>query len=688
MRKLNINGRLVNFYEVKNYPTLRHMIKSRNKDICYTKGANTREFLNIPCAFDIETTTCNIGSRAEPDWIAFMYHWQFSFDGYCIFGRYWDEFMELLDNLRRDLRLNSDRRLVIYAHFMAYEFQFLRNFINVEKTFCRKKRVPIRVDFDNAFELRCSWALSNMSLAKAIENTPNAFFIKQSGDDFDYMKLRTPSTPLSDKEAIYCYCDVAGLIEYLRYQLKEDTIATIPLTSTGYVRRDFRHAVLKNEANRREINALKLSPLLYVMCKTGRRGGNCHGNAMFTNLILDNVGSYDRKSSYPAEMMVDLFPVSRFEPVRPSNENLSYAMGEKACLMELTFWNVRVKEVSSLPYIALAKCTRVSPRPVVDNGRIIEADYLSMIITDIDYRIIITHYSYTEVEISSIYVADYGHLNDEFRLTLREMFVEKCKLETGDQFLYNKFKNKINASFGMMLTDICSPEIIYDACPPFVNGKQSYWKTGDIDIESMLNRYYQSRNTFLSYQHGIWVTANARYRHQQGIDAVGEDVVYGDTDSVKFIEDHDADFKRLNEEWLALCDNNDISPSVHVNGKTTTLGVWEREKTATKFTFLGAKKYAYIDEDGNFKITVAGLNKKKGAKFLQTHGGLEAFTPSTVIPPEFSGRTTSHYIDVGAPFELTINGETFVTGSCIASVPTTYEFSVKPEYFEYYTSLR
>ena len=688
MRKLTIKERVVSFYELKDYPHLRPLIKARTHEVCYTTGANTREFLNIPCAFDIETTTCNIGSRVEPEWVAFMYHWQFAVDGLCFFGRYWDEFMELLDNLRRDLKLTKDRRLVIYAHFAAFEFQFMRNFINVENIFCRKERVPIKVDFDSAFELRCSWALSNMSLAKAIENTPNAFFNKQSGDDFDYLKLRTPSTPLTDDESIYCYCDVAGLVEYLRYQLEEDTIASIPLTSTGYVRRDFRKRVLKNEANRRELKSLRLSPYLYVLCKTSRRGGNCHGNAVFTGLILDNVDSWDRKSSYPAEMMVDKFPMTRFESVRPTNENLAFALGEKACLLELTFWDIECLEVSTLPYIPLAKCTKVGPKPIVDNGRVVKAPYASMVITDIDYRIITAHYSFSEVEVSSIYISDYGHLNDEFRLTLREMFAEKCRLEDGDLYLYNKFKNKINASFGMMLTDICSPEIIYVPCPPFIDGRLKYWKKGDIDIESMLDRYYNSRNSFLSYQHGIWVTANARYRHQQGIDAVGEDIVYGDTDSVKYIEDHDKDFIQLNEEWLALCDSNDISPSVHVNGKTTTLGVWEKEKRAAKFSFLGAKKYAYITEKGEFKITVAGLNKKKGAKYLETHGGLEAFTIGTEIPPKFSGRTTSHYIDVGEPYEITINGETFITGSSIATVPTTYEFGVTEEYLEYYTSLR
>lgn len=685
-RILDIEGRQVTFWETstKDLNKIKPLVVQYTNEVCYSKGQMAQGYVNVEASFDIETTTTNIGSRMNPEYTAFMYHWQFAIGETCIFGRYWDEFMLLLEWLEKTLDLNEGKRLVIYAHFAAYEFQFLRNFIYVENIFARKKRVVIKAQFNHCFELRCSWALSNMSLGKAISNTPNAFFKKQSGKKFDYLKLRTPSTPISDEEAIYCYCDVAGLNEYIRHLLEEDTIATLPLTSTGYLRRDCRKAVQKNPKNRDELRALQLTPDDYVMCKTGSRGGNCHGNAHLTGIILDGVGSYDRKSSYPAEMIVDLYPVSKFQLVRPSNENLDEYTNTHACLIELTFWDLHLIDSIPIPYIPIAKCSRVGKKPQIDNGRIVRAPFATMIITDIDYKIILSQYTFSEIEVSKILIANYGHLNDEFRYSLRDLFVEKCRLEGGDKYLYNKFKNKINAYFGMMLTDICSPEILYN---PMALMPEDIWKEGEIDIDAMLNRYYGSRNSFLSYQHGLWVTANARFRHQQGIDACAEDTVYGDTDSVKFIGEHDKDFARLNREWLELCSNNDISPSVQVNGKTTTLGVWEREKTADQFVFLGAKKYAYT-VNGTLHITVAGLNKEDGAKYLSKHGGLDAFAIGTIIPKEFSGRTTSKYIDVDEPYEITINGETFTTGSAIATVPTTYEFGVSDDYLAYFTSVQ
>lgn len=676
----------------KDLAAIRSTVELECNEICYSGGSTPQQYINVPCSFDIETTTCNIGTRIEPKWTAFMYHWQMCIGTTVIFGRYWDEVMLLFEWLEKVLHLSENNRLVIYAHFAAYEFQFLRNFIYVESIFARKKRGVIKAQFNYCFELRCSWALSNMGLAKAIQNTPGAFFNKQSGDDFDYLKLRTPSTPMTDEELIYCYCDVRGLNEYLYHMLEEDTIGSMPLTSTGFIRRECRKAVQKNPKNAQELKALSLSPPLYVLCKTGSRGGNCHGNALYTGIILDETGSYDRKSSYPAEMMVDLFPVTKFRAITPTEENLYSEIQEKACLIEVTFWDMILKPDVPIPYISISKCVRSPSRKIdgadsilIDNGRVVRAVYLTMVITDIDFKIIMSQYHvHGGLEISQLLTAQYGHLNDEFRLYLLDLFKEKCRLEFGDKYLYNKFKNKINAMFGMMLTDICSPEIIYD---PMALSPKDVWKEGEIDIDAMLNRYYSSRNSFLSYQHGMWVTANARYRHQQGIDACGIDTVYGDTDSVKFIGDHAKDFQRLNEEWLALCDNNDIPVSVTVNGKTTTLGVWEQEKTADQFVFLGAKKYAYTI-NGKIYITVAGLNKEKGAKWLANNGGLDAFQIDTEIPPKFSGRTTSYYIDVDEPYELTINGETFVTGSAIAAVPTTYKFGVTEEYYEYYTSVQ
>lgn len=558
----------------------------------------------------------------------------------------------------------------------------MRNFIDVDEVFARKKRVPLKVTTHQGIEFRCSYYLSNMSLAKLIANTPGAIFNKQSGEDFDYHAIRLPSTVMTEEQLGYCYCDVRGLCEAINHYLEEDTISTIPLTSTGFLRRDVRKAVLQNPQNQRQIENIKLSPELYVLCKTASRGGNTHANAIHSNQILEEVHSKDRKSSYPAEMVVDNYPVTTFRLSAPTEDNLYSLTKEYACLLDITLYDVWCNEVAIMPYIALAKTTQCSKNRIVDNGRIIQADSLSMVCTDVDFNIIKKQYSFTGVQIRSIHAAKYGKLNNEFRNLLMEYFSEKCRLETGDRYLYAKFKNKINAFFGMMLTDICSPEIIYNgsAVEP--------WTKDEIDLDAMLTKHYNKKSTFLSYQHGIWVTANARYRLQEALDLVEDNGIYCDTDSVKYQGDYEKEFANLNSRWLEICDVNDIRPYVDANGKRTYLGTWENDGDYKQFKTLGAKKYAYTSfGDDKLHITVAGLNKTKGAKYLDSIGGIEMFKIGTVVPKGNSGRTVAYYNDSSTIERITIDGCTFTTSSNVAIVDAEYTFGLSSDYLEYLLNL-
>lgn len=609
-------------------------------------------------------------------------------------GRTWEEFQEFLERLADGLQLHSTKRLAIYVHYLAFEFQFMRNFLDIENVFARKKRVPLKVSANNSYEFRCSYFLSNMSLEKFIKNTPNAKFYKQSGEDFDYKKVRLPNTKLTEEELGYCYCDVRGLSEAIQYLLTEDTIASLPMTSTGFLRRDVRKAVLSNEKNKEEIDRCKLTPKLYVLCKTAARGGNTHANAIYSNIILEDISSKDRKSSYPAEMVVDNYPVTAFRNVRPSKQNFDTLVENKAVLMDITLYNVHLKKIAVMPYLPLAKLTRIV-KPICDNGRIVSAVELSLVCTDVDWKIIRNQYYFDDIEIKEIWFAEYGKLNNEFRNLLMEYFYQKELLNpdknpNADKYIYAKFKNKINAFFGMMLTDVCNPEIIYD---PF---NEIPWDKGDINLEYMLDKHYKSRNTFLTYQHGIWVTANARRRLQEPLDLVDEDAVYVDTDSVKYVGNHEEDFRKINDAWLADCENNDIKPYVDVYGKRIYLGTWENDGEYSEFTTMGAKKYAYIEKGDDslaLHITVAGLSKDKGAKFLVKEAKrkgkqpIELFKKGTVVPKGSSGRTVAYYNDLIEPIIITINGTKITVGSNIAVVDAEYTFGISDDYFDYLCSL-
>lgn len=119
---------------------------------------------------------------------------------------------------------------------------------------------------------------------------------------------------------------------------------------------------------------------------------------------------------------------------------------------------------------------------------------------------------------------------------------------------------------------------------------------------------------------------------------------------------------------LDWCIQNDIINYVEVGNHKYFLGLFDKEKGYDEFVTLGAKKYAF-NQNGKIGITVAGLNKKSGAKELELKGGLSNFKIGT----EFfdSGRKTVYYNDDKKHF-LIVQGCKIENASNIALVDTTY----------------
>ena len=660
-------------------------------------GRHQTAYLSDFATFDIETTTYQMSIiDDEPQYNAFMYQWQFCIADKVIMGRTWEEFLELLNKLKIHLGLSHNHYFVIYVHNLAFEFQFFRNFFNITNVFSLERRKPIKCIVDDAFEFRCSYKLSNMGLQKFVSSTPGALYWKKHGD-LDYSIQRTPTTELTNDELAYCYNDVRGLREAIQHLLKseKDTLATIPMTSTGYVRREFRAAINQNPRNHYIFRDLQLDPYLYALLKTATRGGNCHCNPTLSGAIDErnifyNVSSFDMSSAYPAVMTQCKFPMTPF--IKRANDlsiiDKLLPTGDYALIIDCVFHNLSITTLETVPYIPKAKCTKLWNERI-DNGRVLSADFAGMVLTDIDWKIITSQYKYTDVEILNFYSAKYDYLPIELREKVIEQYTNKCTLKFGDPYLYTKYKNKINADFGMMLTDICRREITYDP-----HSKENPFILEPWNIEESMNKYYNSRNSFLSYQWGVWVTAHCRNRLQKAIDVVGVDAIYCDTDSLKFLNNHDKDFEKLNKDILEEASKCQLLTSCDVKdpeGKTHhyQLGIWEKEKTYESFKSLGAKKYAYTyPGDPNLHITVAGLSKKKGAEWLTKHGGMKKFCMDTIIPAGSSGRNVSSYIDRNAPYTLLFKGEKILTGSAIAIYESSYTFTIASEYEELLSDLK
>ena len=206
-----------------------------------------RKCFDVIATFDIETTTILDESILGIPF-GFMYVWQFCIEGFICMGRTWEEYGDFLLALQNAMGFDEFCPLVIWVHNLQFEFQFMRNFFEVYKIFATDKRNVIRAEMEGC-EYRCSYRLTNMGLEKATQKTKNVKHFKLSGKDFDYTVKRYPDTELTNAEYGYCIYDVLGLYEVIKEYLEDETLLSIPMTSTGYVRRDYRKVVQKKKRN-------------------------------------------------------------------------------------------------------------------------------------------------------------------------------------------------------------------------------------------------------------------------------------------------------------------------------------------------------------------------------------------------------------------------------------------------------
>jgi len=326
-----------------------------------------------------------------------------------------------------------------------------------------------------------------------------------------------------------------------------------------------------------------------------------------------------------------------------------------------------------VPYIPIAKCMSIRyPEDIrrglcFDNGRILQADFLEMCITDIDYKIIIQQYK-CRVEVLEMYTCWYDYLPRPIRELNIEYFKKKTELKgvDGQELYYFKNKELLNSIYGMSVQDVVKENIL------FADGQYL------IDETKSREDIYNGRkkSIFTQYAYGVWTTAHARMSLQAGIDLCGDNLVYVDTDSCKYLGE--VDFSAYNADRIAECVQSG-SYATDPKGITHYMGVYEFDGKAERFVTLGAKKYAYEDSKG-LHITVSGVSKKAGAIELAEHGGLEAFQPGFVF--EKAGKTESVYNDEKRPFITRIDGHLVTITRNVVIRDTTYTLGTTDDYAE------
>ena len=596
----------------------------------------------------------------------------------------------------------SDKKVLkyIYIHNLSYEMQFLLNIFEgkytVKDMVCRDVHKPIQFFIPELnIMFRCSYMLTNMSLANAAKNYTE---VKKKTGDLDYNVLRTPYTRLTDTELGYCMYDIICLYYVVLYFLKKyKHLYKVPLTATSIIRQQ-----LKKELDYWYIkNQWDLVPdaETYLKLMACFSGGYTHSNIINTNKVFSIykeekpdalIYSFDESSAYPFALCSEKYPASPFVMCRPK---IFESQRNRYCFL-LKIALIDVKPKFHNHYIQSSHVDK-SIRKVLDNGRVSSMKYGEMWVTDIDYDLIKMNYK-CKIDILECYKSKKRFLDKRVIKFILDLYVGKTKLknltsEDGSiEDMYKSMKSGINGCYGMAVTNVLKQS------SDFIDGLWTRHEMTKEFIEDKIEQMKKSWSTLMYYAVGCWCTAYSRRNLLERVFSSKEfdrSVIYMDTDSIKFkykpefmqiFEDYN---KTLNDKYKAVCERypDDITLDMFrpkdKNGIEHPLGAYELDGIYTEFKTLGAKKYCYRDkEDGELHITVAGVSKKS-VKVL--NNDIRNFKKGLICGYEASGKLTHFYLSEQP--EVTVidcQGNTYTSSYKYGIVlqPTTYELGIDDKY--------
>lgn len=640
------------------------------------------------------------------------YIWMFGVEGNVIYGR---EFMDL----KKIFEWMKDpfTAKIVYIFNMSYEMGFLLDVLgdyHIEKMVARDVRKPIEfyVRELNIY-FRCAFMLTNMKLSSAAKEYTD--LEKLSGDEYDYNVARSPLTKLDDEHMKYCEYDILTLwqvIAHFREEYKH--VARIPLTSTSIVRHAVKEVVdfwyIKRQWD------LVPEPQMYMREVSIFAGGYCHANLKNSGRIWELVKSKDEASKYPGVMSMEPYARTKFLKCKVSD----YYTQKKTHLffMYVKFDNVRSKFYNH--YMQKSKAINLQ-KPVLDNGRIARCEHVEFWLTDVDYEVIKMCYDCDD-EIVECYKAVKDYLDPRILKFILDLYVKKTALKGLTDphaiAMYKNVKPKINGLYGMscrsVIKELTEFYDVDDKDHPNEWGKLN-WFDPEVRakfIRQKLDESKQSYSTLFPYSTGCWVSAYARRDlfmtltgHIQVDDVenkwilfdktLDRDVIYCDTDSIKYINDHEEIFRKYNSHVIEKMQRvvnkyPDITMDMFMpedrKGIKHPINFYEEDGEYEKFIALGAKKYCYI-EDGELHITVSGVSKD-GASAL--NGKIENFKNGFKWGYSDSGKLVHFYNDNQEEFSfIDVDGNEYTCKQkhVVVLQPTSYTLGLT-DWYEYLLNVK
>lgn len=536
--------------------------------------------------------------------IGFMYIWMLGINDNVFYGRTWEALRIFLGKLNK-------RKKDIFIHNLSFEFQFLSGNFKLVNVFARKERKVIKCDMEEYnITFRCTYYMTNVALSKLTDvyNLP----VEKKCGDLDYTLVRNSKTPLTAKELLYCEYDCLVIYYYIKQELSMyKKFNKIPNTLTGRVRKELQARVLKNYNYRSKLQkCINTDPHIYNLLIDCFAGGYTHANWLYVNEVIKNVVSWDFTSSYPFVMLVEKYPSTTFKKCNVRNIK-SILYDDFAYIINIEFKNIKSNYFNNI--ISKSKAYYIE-NGVYDNGKIVSASLLKIVINEIDLKIIQEFYSFDDYNILEIYYANKSYLPYELLDFILDKYHNKTayKNVSGKEYLYSIEKSKFNSLYGMCVTNNIKDNIEFN--------NEGLWTTKKISNFDILDKLSVERKKgFLSFAYGVWVTSYSRYNLLSNVRLLDEYVIYCDTDSMKLTDGYDINViynynKSVNDKIKQVANFYKIDikrfEPLDCKGIAHKIGLFDNDGEYKYFKTLGAKKYCYIDKaTEELHITVAGVPK-------------------------------------------------------------------------------
>lgn len=668
----------------------------RPRTLCGKRAPYARYEIKRDCSACPENA--KNGGKCKP--YAWVYVWQVCINGRTIVGRTVAEMLDFLESLAETCGCGEKRRVLVYVHNLSYDAAFFLHLLHrvEDDAIYTDRHKVLRVHTEEGLEFRCSYLLSGTSLAVVGRNLRESPARKLEGG-LDYREIRTPETPLTAREIDYILEDVRVMDAYLKEQAEDyGGLTKLPLTNTGRVRTAMREETLKSSAYAKKVRAMRIGDgAMYKVLKGAFSGGVVHGGSRYVGKTVEDVGTCDIASSYPAQLLLRTYPMGSFTEAEPTIEKFRWYMRTRCVLVDVTLRDVRPRFLYAqvLPFY---RAISSKGGHTLNNGKVVYADEIRYYLAGEELVNILRFYK-CEFHLNRLWVARRGYMPREFISVMHDFYTAKTTLKgVSDRAAeYMLKKNMLNSTYGMCVTSLDMEDWAVNADGEFtkVISKDS---TGYAEwLDGVIRQADKSKSRFLYYAWGVWVTVWARSQLYALILKVGSDFVYCDTDCVKFTNPgkYIPEIEKINGKIERAVRDAEVRLKLPMyafspkdpKGVRRTIGVWEYEGEYRRFKTLGAKRY--MGEKWNsdktaykLEVTVAGCNKSQLCDWLDTcpWDPFDLFGPDLKVPTDRSGRLTMTYLDgTGTIDIIDMYGysATVEYSRGIAAEPNEYDFSAQ-----------